>query len=405
MFASLGNTSNVAAFASSTAPFIAPTQAISNTSPSKRRLSAPELDYSSSLGSESGASPPDIRTRSFHDTFLSEVDSNVMEYELQDLWNFYNCPTGFLTYLKMYSNVLPIYFTPILSCIELWVKTSALKRYDGFKQIFCTSSINEVEDTSVQVFQFKDSHPPYLRKPLWNRIKEFKRDFPEILTLKNTDLDTEKSFFTVLWLPLLNHRLLESVLSGTVLTFHNFEFENKKLVHWTKPVLQVPHVRLLESLPTMLLAQIAGNDIRPRTLKEEVHLDTEELFDPNYDTLSEPDSNTRRSDIISNPLQKNNNRNDTPQLPIAFSTIKRPFIPNTVNKFRSLLPPQRALQVNRLKCNGVFIVNASKDFWSATDDEFADLLSFESDAIAFVRKLAVEIPDFTYALEKAKSFS
>jgi len=95
-------------------------------------------------------------------------------------------------------------------------------------------------------FQFFENAGPYLRVPVVDKIKILSKFCPLLLNGRSSELDLERSWFSIYWHPILSDYNLTQPLSGSFLTYHSFELVGRSPFRLSS-VSPIPSARLQAS--------------------------------------------------------------------------------------------------------------------------------------------------------------
>lgn len=131
---------------------------------------------------------------SIHPIFEKDKDT-----PLDNIWKFYDFPYGLEIQLQIANKLERVYYVPYLSAVQLYNNKGSL------------------------VFEFFETDRPDLRLQFPDKIDELSKAKKELKETLISDLDTELSWYSVVWSPILCNHLTMNSIKGEFLTYYQFE--------------------------------------------------------------------------------------------------------------------------------------------------------------------------------------
>lgn len=128
-------------------------------------------------------------------------------YQLKEVWNFYDEPYGIEIPITFAGKQEKVYFVPHLSGLQIYKKGEKKPSFEYFETL-----------------------KPDLRYPCIDKIEELSVEFPFLLNGSSSELNLEKSWYSIAWYPILCHRTTINLLKGQMLTYHSFNASHDVVV-------------------------------------------------------------------------------------------------------------------------------------------------------------------------------
>ncbi|KAL0246862.1 hypothetical protein GEMRC1_008068 [Eukaryota sp. GEM-RC1] len=142
------------------------------------------------------------------------------EYFLRDLWRFYDLPFGLEVPITN-STVNRVHFVPYLSSIQIFLHTDAVP---SFSHMIPELEIPPFDDVQL-VLEYFETTQPENRLPFPEQIHALSASCPLLYEGLSSCLHP-RSWFSVLWCPLLCDKHSIPLLRGSFLTYHGFTFQD-----------------------------------------------------------------------------------------------------------------------------------------------------------------------------------
>lgn len=134
---------------------------------------------------------------------IYEKDTKI---PLENLWKFYDFPYGIEIPLHLLDKLERVYYVPYLSAVQLYNQKSSL------------------------IFEFFETDRPDLRLQFPEKIEELSRSQKCLKESDLQDLDQSKSWFSVVWSPILCHHQTMNFIKGEFLMYYQFSKKDVYLI-------------------------------------------------------------------------------------------------------------------------------------------------------------------------------
>ncbi|CAK8572752.1 unnamed protein product [Lathyrus sativus] len=173
-------------------------------------------------------------------------DSGEKSYfVLEDLWESFKKWSAYGVEVKFNLNsdepVLQ-YFVPYLSAIQLYAADEELDQKSSEKT---GDSVSSKETTHKVLYEYFETHSPYVRLPLTKKVSDLAKEDPCIKNLKSSEI-SPRSWFSVAWYPIYripNGPTLKDI-EASFLTYHKLSTQFKRK---TRPEISDSDKKLLKT--------------------------------------------------------------------------------------------------------------------------------------------------------------
>ncbi|KAL0223154.1 hypothetical protein P9112_002544 [Eukaryota sp. TZLM1-RC] len=185
------------------------------------------------------------------------------EYFLRDLWRFYDLPFGLEVPVKNLP-VSHVHFVPYLSSVQIYVHVDAV---NNLSHLISPPSVSPIDDAQL-VLEFFETVQPEARLPFPEQIHALAASCP-LLNEGKSSLLHPRSWFSVLWYPLLCDKHTIPFLKGSFLSYHGFQFQedtNYACLCHCRSQFRSPFNNLLQLLPlnTVLSSFATPDKTKPK---------------------------------------------------------------------------------------------------------------------------------------------
>jgi hypothetical protein len=164
----------------------------------------------------------------------------TFSFDLGALWGFYDLPYGLEVPLNLDGQTVSTFFVPYLSSIVLYPPpvtvaspTAADLAHDPPPPPSPVTLEDFLDPSAQPLFCFVEEESPEMRPPLFNKVFSLASAFPSLLSLRSTSVDGMRSWFSVIWYPILCHAASSPFIRGSLMTYHSFAVVH--LRHVLKP--------------------------------------------------------------------------------------------------------------------------------------------------------------------------
>ncbi|KAL0210708.1 hypothetical protein RCL1_005144 [Eukaryota sp. TZLM3-RCL] len=171
--------------------------------------------------------------------------SSLCEYFLRDLWRFYDLPFG-LEVPIINLPVSRVHFIPYVSGMQLFLYKDSL---ESFSHLLPPTQPLIFDDAAL-VFEFFEFNHPEVRIPFPEQIHSLSSSC-RLLSEATSSMLHPRSWYSVLWYPVLCDKNTISYLKGSFISYHGFLFdENAAFACICRPPSTPPVIsNLLQVLP------------------------------------------------------------------------------------------------------------------------------------------------------------